>query len=334
MAQQLSRIHLQIKGWRSCFLGILIFLVAIGCSRQSPVTQDSVPATPCHIVQHSMGESCVPFNPQRVIVLSGLDSVLALGVNPVGTLESFDPLFVPYLNQDQTKPPEMIGWIGSRPSLEAILKLEPDLILGTSWDIDANTCQRLSQIAPTIAVKLEADGQWKEPLSKFAEALGKTPEAEKILADYNDRLAEFKVKMGDRLNHMKASLVRVYPDALAFYFKTSFPGSILNDAGLQRPPAQDVERSGNQQRVDRELITILDADVMFVWIYGYTEEIAQHAQTALEKLKTDPLWLTLNVVQRNQVYEVPSSYWFGFGPIAANLVLDDLFKYLIETPQT
>jgi iron complex transport system substrate-binding protein len=317
--------------WRSCFLGILIFLVVIGCSRHSSVTQKSVPATPCHIVQHSMGESCVPFNPQRVIVLSGLDGVLALGVNPVATLENLDPLFVPYLNQAQTELPETIGLVGEQPSLEAILKVEPDLILGTSWDMDANTYQRLSQIAPTIAVELETDGQWKEPLSKFAEALGKTAEAERILANYSDRLAEFKAKMGDRLDHMKASLVRVYPDALAFYFKTSFPGSILNDAGLQRPPAQDVERSGqNQQRVDRELIDILDADVMFVWTYGHTEEIGKHAQTALEKLKTDPLWLALNVVQRNQVYEVPSSYWFGFGPIAANAVVDDLFTYLLE----
>ncbi|WP_228055017.1 TroA family protein [Gloeocapsopsis crepidinum] len=115
-----------------------------------------------------------------------------------------------------------------------------------------------------------------------------------------------------------------------FYLKSSFGGSILEDAGLKRPPAQDIETKGaNQRRIDKEVISLLDADVMFVWTYGYTSAIAQEAQTALKRLKTDPFWLSLNVVQQNRVYEVPASYWAGFGPLAANLVVDDLFKYFL-----
>ncbi|MBE9191818.1 hypothetical protein IQ230_15960 [Gloeocapsopsis crepidinum LEGE 06123] len=104
----------------------------------------------------------------------------------------------------------------------------------------------------------------------------------------------------------------------------------MEDAGLKRPPAQDIETKGaNQRRIDKEVISLLDADVMFVWTYGYTSAIAQEAQTALKRLKTDPFWLSLNVVQQNRVYEVPASYWAGFGPLAANLVVDDLFKYFL-----
>ncbi|PSB23096.1 iron-siderophore ABC transporter substrate-binding protein, partial [filamentous cyanobacterium CCP2] len=46
-----------------------------------------------------------------------------------------------------------------------------------------------------------------------------------------------------------------------------------------------------------------------------------------------PLWSTLSAVQQGRVYEVPG-YWIGDGPIAANAVIDDLFKYLVETPQS
>ncbi|XPM59749.2 MAG: ABC transporter substrate-binding protein [Leptolyngbya sp. IPPAS B-1204] len=314
-------------------LGLFMLLFTVACNPQSQLTLETTASTHCRIVQHSMGESCVPLNPQRVIVLSGLDGVLALGVKPVGIAGNLDPLFVPYLSQDQTEPPQIIGLVGDRPSLEAILQLQPDVILGTSWDMDANTYKLLSQIAPTIGVKLETDAQWKEPLIKFAEALGKTAEADRVLSNYNARLAEFKAKMGDRLHQLQASLVRIYPDSIAFYLSSSFPGSILKDAGIQRPPAQVIEPRGqNQQRIDKELISLLDADIMFIWTYGYTPEIAKAAESALDKLKTDPLWQALKVVQRHQVYEVSATYWFGFGPIAANLVIDDLLKYLVETP--
>jgi len=274
----------------------------------------------------------VPLKPQRIIVLDGLDGVLALGVQPIAHMGEVDSFLVPHLNQPQ-KPIETIGLTETGPSLEAILRLQPDLILGMTWHTGAGMYQQLSQIAPTVLVDVDSDGQWKAPLIKFAEALGKTAEAEKILADYNARLAEFKAKMGDRLDQITVTLLRVYPDALAFYLKNSFPGSVLEDAGLNRPRAQNFERVGqNQQRIDKELLSTLEADVMFVWTYGYTTEIAQNAQTNLKKLKTDPLWLTLDVVQQNQVYEVSASHWFGFGPIAAHAVVDDLFKYLVDMP--
>jgi iron complex transport system substrate-binding protein len=331
----LQKINAWMAKWRSIFLGLLAFLLVVfssGACTPNTVTQSSTPSptAECRMVQHSVGETCVPLNPQRVVVLDNLDGVLAMGVTPIAYLGSADPFLMSYLD-DTEEPVETIGLTETGPNLEAIVRLKPDLILGMTWHTGAGMYQPLSQIAPTVLVDVDSDGQWKAPLTKFAEALGKTAEAEKILADYNARLAEFKAAMGDRLDQLTVSILRVYPDALAFYLKNSFPGSILEDAGLKRPPAQAIERTGqNQQRIDKELLPTLEADVMFVWTYGHTKEIAQNAQTALSQLKTNPLWLALDVVQRNQVYDVSSFHWLGFGPIAANLVLDDLFKHLVE----
>ena len=74
-----------------------------------------------------------------------------------------------------------------------------------------------------------------------------------------------------------------------------------------------------------------DADVIFLWTQGVDEEAAQESQTALKELETDPLWLSLNAVQQGRVYKVPSR-WISVGPTAANLVLDDLFKYFVDAP--
>jgi len=47
----------------------------------------------------------------------------------------------------------------------------------------------------------------------------------------------------------------------------------------------------------------------------------------LEQLKASPLWRNLKAVKENKVYVVPS-YWIGSGMLAANAIIDDLFKYL------
>lgn len=299
-------------------------------------------ASECRVVKHDLGEACVPLNPQRVVILGGgLDGVIALGVKPLGATDEIKPYFEPYLTQAEAEAIENVGVTETGPSLEAVLKLKPDLILEVAWGRSSLTYQHLSQVAPTVVFMPDSDGQWKEPFLKFAEALGKTEKAKQILADYNARLAEFKAKMGDgavspqenRLNQIKVSLVRIYTNGISFYLKTSFPGSILEDAGLKRPPAQAITPKGaNQKQISKELLHVLESDIMFVWTYGHTLDIARNAQTALKRLQTDQLWSSLEVVQRNQVYEVPSLYWFGDGPIAANLVVDDLFKHFLNTP--
>ena len=46
-----------------------------------------------------------------------------------------------------------------------------------------------------------------------------------------------------------------------------------------------------------------------------------------------PLWFKLKAVQQGKVYQV-GSYWVGTSPLAANRVIDDLFKFLLKNPQS
>ncbi|MEM6502257.1 MAG: ABC transporter substrate-binding protein [Cyanobacteria bacterium P01_C01_bin.89] len=97
---------------------------------------------------------------------------------------------------------------------------------------------------------------------------------------------------------------------------------------MPRPP---LEEPAFKTNVSKELLHKADGDVIFVWITQGNTENAQEAQRELEELKADPLWSKLNAVQQGRVYSVPY-YWVGFGPIAANLVLDDLFEHLVDAP--
>ncbi len=42
--------------------------------------------------------------------------------------------------------------------------------------------------------------------------------------------------------------------------------------------------------------------------------------------------LSFKAVKNKQVYEVDQNIWFAGGPLGANKILDDLFKYLVKNP--
>ncbi|MBD2095657.1 iron-siderophore ABC transporter substrate-binding protein [Trichocoleus sp. FACHB-591] len=324
---------------RLSLLLLLTLMTTVACGRDVVSDSDSQPSlstpttTETRSVQHAMGTTQVPAAPQRVVSLSWLDTVLSLGVQPIGSNQVNDS----YLQERAAGIPN-VGRSGA-PSLEKILALKPDLILG--WQTDHKAIYpQLSRIASTVIDSGEGSGAWKKTLQLYAQALGKTAEAEQLMAKYKARLAEFKQKMGasgSQPDQTQVSVVRVYPDGISLYLKDSFSGTILADAGLSRPSTQSLSASeakalgGNpvQLSISRELLSQADGDVLFVWTGENDAKSAQAAQKQLEQLKSDPLWANLKAVKQNRVYQVPK-YWIGSGPIAANLVIDDLFKYLVD----
>ncbi|AFZ29233.1 periplasmic binding protein [Gloeocapsa sp. PCC 7428] len=324
-------------------LGIGIILIVSACnsttgnnlsiSNSAPITDN------CRPIKHTMGETCVPINPQRIVVLDNmmLEGVLALGQEPIGGPLRYVPPHMPV--------GEMID-IGSEGgvNLERVLALKPDLILGLAdpW-VDAQPYPQLSQIAPTVLVKFKHSGEWKEIFAFVGEVLGKSEQVNQIMADYTQRLERFKSKMNtsedsrehNQITKTQVSVVRIYPDMITLYTKPGFAGTILEDAGLSRPASQDLDLEETQAltgdviqySISKEVFNKADGDVVFVIVGSWDSKI----KNVLKSLKADPLWSKLSAVQQSKVYEV-GDHWVGSGPIAANAVINDLFKYLVNTP--
>ncbi|MCU0571201.1 MAG: iron-siderophore ABC transporter substrate-binding protein [Oculatellaceae cyanobacterium Prado106] len=319
---------------RYSLLVVLAIALITACQRTAPESNPvrfGATRQDCAIVQHLAGETCVPLHPQRVVALdsSALELLLSLGIKPIGA--TLSDSFALQLQQDLTEMTN-IGQAGE-PNLEKVLALKPDLILG--WEYYETLYPQISQIAPTLLFTMEHSGAWKETFLSVAQMLQKQAVAESVLAAYSRRLEIFKQQMGDRLQQIQVSVVRVYPDQITLYLKDSFCGVILQDAGLQRPDAQNIsapeaqQQFGNaiQKSISREVLSQADGDILFLWTGENTLQANQQAQKALAKLKADPLWQPLDAVQHNQIYQVPG-YWIGIAPIAANLVIDDLFRHL------
>lgn len=321
------------RGLQFFLLMVFTIFCVVACGNNSPkrtLLSSSLPASEYRVVNHAMGATQVPVNPQRIVTLDGsaIENVLALGSKPVGTvLNGRLDQQTAYLRENLADA-KLIGSF-EQPNLEKILALKLDLILGDKG-ISQNIYPQLSQIAPTVLAEYKGSDSWKQMLKVHGEALGKSQAAEELINKYYARLARFKTQMGDRLPETEVSVVRIYPQGIGLYQKESFSGSVLADAGLPRPVSQRQEEV--QQQISKERILDADGDVIFLWSYSddYRGD-PQNQQTISQKLKADPLWLTLKAVQQGKVYEVPD-YWIGFGPLAADAVVNDLFKYLVNTP--
>lgn len=302
-------------------------LLAVACNLDSGSLNASRSTSECRLIQHSAGETCVPLNPQRVVTLDpmSLESAIALGIQPIAAVNV--DLTSPQLKQQASK----ILSVGSNgePNLEKILALKPDLILGA--DYLSSIYREASHIAPTVLTNLNHSGEWKDEFAFVAATLGRSQQAEKAMADYYQRLKEFKAQMGDRLQTTKVSIVYLYAEMITVYTTVGFNGSILKDAGLARPVSQDLDLEATQQkglspiqyRISNELFDAADGDVIFMIVTPSDSKIGK----TRDRLLSDPLWSKLKAVQQGKVYEV-LDYWIGSGLFAANAVIDDLFKYV------
>lgn len=111
------------------------------------------------------------------------------------------------------------------------------------------------------------------------------------------------------------------------YHKDSFSGVILDQIGLARPESQNVDDFA-EVNATKERIPAMDGDVLFYFTY---ETGDGEANKLAKEWIEDPLFKNLKVAQEGNVHEVSDTIWnTAGGVIAANLLLDDIEKYLVK----
>lgn len=305
---------------------ILVIALLAGVMIVSPAAAQDVSAAQVgaceagfRLMVHAMGESCLPEHPQRVVVLdtNELDSALALGVKPVGSVEASAGSGFPAYLQPLTEGIEVVGTI-AEPNLEAILALEPDLIL-SSKPRHEDIYPQLAAIAPTVFTETLARAIWKDQLAIHAEALNRTDVLELRLAEYAARIAFIRSVIP--VSDIEVSIVRFTSTENRIMPHGSFVGSIIREIGFPRPEPQNNEEF--KVVVSQEQINLMDGDVMFWSVFG------DPTTTQAAAFTESPLWQTLSVVQNGQVHQVSDDHWFlGIGLLGANRIMDDLLVLL------
>lgn len=320
------------------FLALCMLVVLAGCggnanqAQQTPAasgtTTEASPApadaNAVREIKHAMGTTPITGTPERVVILTneGTEALLALGVKPIGAVQSWDEdPWYPHIKDEMTGV-EVLGF-ENEPNLEAIVGLSPDLIIGNKVRHE-KIYDQLSKIAPTVFSE-ELSGRWKTNFALYAEALNKKAEGEQVMKEFDDRVAAAKEKLASKAA-TKVSVAKFSKKGVQIYQKDTFSGVLLEQLGLARPASQDVNNFA--EMLSEEGMSAMDGDILFYWVTEAAPGSTDVANTA-KKWMESPVFKSLNVAKTNQVYQVDETIWNKAGGIkAANLLLDDILKRL------
>ncbi|OKI97469.1 iron-siderophore ABC transporter substrate-binding protein [Streptomyces sp. CB02058] len=275
-----------------------------------------------HTVATAMGNVKVPVAPKRVVVLdtAELDSALTLGVKPVGSTHAgTESGFLSYLPKEKVAGIEDLGEMMT-PNLEAVAALKPDLIL-TSKIRHGDKYDELTAIAPTVMTE-NTGYPWKENFQVHANALGRVPAAEKVIAGYEAHVGEVTQALGgkEKAAATEVNMVRFVEGAdIRIYGRQNYIATILADVGLGRPAIVDKAKDGFSYDVSPEKIDQADADVVFHSTYGDAEKSNETRTVG------SGLWKNMTAVKDGKVFPVDDELWIqGIGYTAADKILDEL----------
>jgi iron complex transport system substrate-binding protein len=303
----------------------LSFLLTTAC--YSPVIHKSdIPIThspECRVVQHKLGAICIPVEPKRIITLDSAslaDPLLALGIRPIGmgthNLEGKEDLAG--LTSDEVEGITKVGDVYN-PSLERILKLKPDLILGMYFH--ETIYKQLSAIAPTVLVEQQKYNPIKKNLRYLAQVLNKELEADRVLSQYQARIRKLREKLNRQPQEIEVTVLEHHSGSFYLPGSEDAPHEIFSDIGLIHNISDTDER-----QISIEVLDKYDADILFIMDY-----VGRPKSFFLQ----NPLIASLNAVKNNRAYFVKAYKWHPGGPLGANRMLDDIFvrRYFEVSPK-
>lgn len=340
--QPFSRRRLLRKRWRWLALGLLMVLLAgtvAACgdpgSRQ-PSPSAAAPPENCRLVEHDVGTTEVCGQPQRIAVLAPhmLDILLSLGLQPAGyaeftTMGIGEPTTeIPVLGEFVTSQPINLG-LRNTPSLETLLQLKPDLIIGEAFQ--QQYFERFSQIAPTLLYAGGQKDEWQHGLRGVAQAVDRPAQAEQVIQDYQQKLAETRVAIAPMVTtHPNLLLMTAFqlPETFGVSDGQGFLGGLFEELGFQLvlPAAGNAAESW----FSIEVLPELPADMILALISDHLREDAiSHIQQVWQQ---HPITRSLPPSQAGQVHFVDAYLFFNIrGPLAAQLILDQVQNLLVDT---
>ncbi|WP_050613492.1 ABC transporter substrate-binding protein [Bacillus testis] len=225
--------------------------------------------------------------------LEAMEDAAVLGIKPTGVLEIAGEIPA-YLAEDL----EGAKLIGDKraPNAEAVLALDPDVIVGTSKWSDG-TMAEMNKIQTTLPYS-HISTNWKENLTALAQMAGKEDEAEKIIADYQAKAESAKAQVKDKLADKTVLMIRVRGGLMYIYPANTYLNPVLyDDLGLTVPKI--IADTKAQAEITLETLASVNPDAIFL---QFEESENADAPDALKDLQKNPIFSSLTAAKNKQVF--------------------------------
>ncbi len=296
-------------------------MILVGCSNTSTVEEKSKTVT----VTDVRGEVEIPENPERIVDLSGNSDILSiLGYKVIGTANSdaYDYTKFPTYLEETLKGATILGYsMQDTIDVEAIMNLDPDLIVIST--VQEKMYDQLSEIAPTVMIKLEAL-DWKEDVKSLAKVFNKEEAANTWLENYDKKSKEVGDKIKETYGKDTTYLSFLASGGQFYVFDGAGFGNVLyEDLGLAKPEGMPEQNDISLPVVTYEGLASIKSDYIFVIA---TDE-------DLKVLEESGIWNNLPQVKEGKVVKLDSSPYFvqGYSSIGRQVLLDEIMEMLNET---
>ena len=286
---------------RSFLIALLSLFVLAGCAKTQTTSSQSM-----RTVTTTAGKTKIPTHPKRVVSTVYTDQLISLGVNVVGSTQM--DLANPWLSKTQTKG---IKNLGNTMNQEAILKLNPDLIV-TSNEADV---KKLKSIAPVLYIPYGSTGDVYQSLTKFGQLFNRQAQAKKVTTD-------LKQTAKTATTNLKANGIDPANTTVSFFDiqanKLYVDGStwgrggsaIVTAMGFQlTKAAQKVEAGTGYKQISTEASPTYAGDWLF---FSNTSGSKQ----SISDLNANAVWQSLPAVKAKHVIELPFEKMYYYDPIA------------------
>ncbi|WP_226528880.1 ABC transporter substrate-binding protein [Metabacillus niabensis] len=240
-------------------------------------------------------EYTVTSNPTKIVTASqeAMEDAAILGVKPIGAIATGGK-FPEYLGDSMSEATE----IGEKtqPSIEKLLQLEPDVILGTS-KFQPEVAEKLTDVAPMIPIS-HVSTNWKDNLFVLAELTDKKEEANQIIANYESVISEVKEKLSGSMKDQQVLMIRIRGGNLFIYSPDIYFNPVLyQDLGLPVPEA--VKAAKSQEMITLEKLAEINPDYLFV---QFEEQENADAPDRLKELQENAIWKSMISVKNEKVF--------------------------------
>lgn len=243
----------------------------------------------------------VPAHPKRVIILnaSNVDLYVAAGggENIVGKAASqtySDAV------KSATVSAQEVGIIHS-PNLEAILALQPDLVIGTNVPYHQNLIPTLEKAGiPVYINSLNSFEDIYNTLELYGSLTGGKAAAEarikQMKAQHDELIANVQGKTPP-----KSVIIFGNPDSFSMATKKTFTGALVEELGGGNL-ADTLEKGDAYIPLSMEFLAAQNPDVIFVIMMGNPQAMQEKLQ---KDLAANPAWSGINAVKNNRVHIMP-----------------------------
>lgn len=256
-----------------------------------------------------------------------VEMLVSLGVMPVGVADTKG--YATWVTA--AKLDAGVKDVGTRaePSVDSIVALQPDLVVMED-DRGGALVTQLEKYVPVIVTKgsdaKDNLGRMRSDLNMIAQAVGRTTEAEKLLADFDAAIADGKKKIADAgAAGRPFAIADGWKEGSTVSIRMFGQGALVSQLGIQLGltnawTGKTDEVWGLGQTDVEGLTGLKDPNLHFFYNASDGDDVFA------DGLASNAIWKSLPFVKQGNLHRMPDGIWTFGGPLSGKQYIDQLVK--------